>query len=150
MRRRRIGTLPVRQEHWEPHEQVVVKSLTMPEINYINDVANGLSGTSTQYTLLFGIASWTLTDEQGRGLPWPDISRPDSLDFDPNAIQTRLKSLAQVAPEDLLYIKGKIAEINAPNSKEELEAFLATAASTAGANQSAQTASTSPLLESAT
>ena len=150
MRRRRIGTLPVRQDHWEPHEQVVVKSLTMPEINYINDVAGGLAGTSTQYTLLFGIASWTLTDEQGRGLAWPDVNKADSLDFDYKAIQTRLQSLAQIAPEDLLFLKGKIAEINAPNSKEELEAFLATAGNTAEAKPSAEIASTSQPSVSAT
>ena len=137
MRRRRIATLPVRRTEWEAHEQVVVKGLNVAEVAYINDIANGggLSGTSQLYTLVFGIASWTLTDEQGIGLPWPPIYKSGSVEFDHDAIRTRLATLSGLMPEDTNFLTREIGKINAPNSKEEQEDFLARAAATLAAKE---------------
>ncbi len=151
MRRRRIATQVVRRDEWEAHEQVVVKGLNVAEVAYINDIGNGggLTGTTQLYTVLFGVSRWTLTNEQGQGLPWPDISLAGSAEFDHAAIKTRLHSLADLMQEDVNFLTREIGKINAPNSKEEQEAFLATASSTAGATPSAVTASSLPPSESA-
>ncbi len=85
-----------------------------------------LAGTSQLCTLIRGIVSWTLTDEQGIGLPWPQL-----LDKEGNIItqnlEVRKQVLATLMPEDAQFIADEIGKLNKPMSKEEQEAFLAQA-----------------------
>lgn len=149
MRRRRVATLTIAAPHWSQGESVTIKGFTAQDQQWVQDAAmllksddqnnaelRVLSGTSQFCTLLRGIVSMTLVSEQGIGYPWPPL-----LDAQGEIIPENLKvrkailNNPEFMPEDQEFISNKIAELNKLRSKEELESFLASAATTTTANQ---------------
>ena len=152
MRRRRVAQREIRQEYWEPHEKVLIKGFTAAEQQWVQDASmllkgddpsnaemRILAGTSQLCTLIRGIISWTLTGEDGMGLPWPPLEDNRGNIIQQN-LEVRKRVIGSLMPEDMLFIFNEISKLNQPMSKEEQEAFLAlvTAGSSANGNQEYQ------------
>ncbi len=129
MRRRRVGQIEVRREQWEGHEKVLLRGFDAGDTAWVLDRVGGplntRAGSSQFYMLARGIVSWTLTNEQGIGMPWPQMKPEDWDDPQSPALQQRMASLKELMQEDINFLTGKLNELNAPNTKEEQEAFLA-------------------------
>ncbi len=127
MRKRKFGTLVIDRPHWDAWEKVTIKALNTAEVAYINDhsAGGGLSGSAQLYICVFGIQSWTLTDDMGQGIPWPALPITPDGSFDQNIVNARLAALRTLAPDDSTYITGEIGKLNRQESKESQESFLA-------------------------
>lgn len=111
-RRRTVSRKQIHADHWEPHEVVFIRSLRDGDNQDIQDELAAMStdgkadmrlalGTSRRLTMLHGIESWTLTNEDGSPLP------------------LNVQSIRDLAPEDADFIYAAINEINASMTDEE-------------------------------
>lgn len=111
-RRRTVSRKQIQAPHWDAHEVVFIRSLRDGDNQDIQDELAAMSaedranmklalGTSRRLTMLYGIESWTLTNEDGSPLPLSE------------------KSLRELAPEDADFIYKAINEINAPMTEGE-------------------------------
>lgn len=123
-RRKSPTTKQVRAEHWDNHETVLIRSLNTEDEEYITDNLVALdtegravmhAGRSKRLTLVRGIVSWTLTDDNGRRI---DLS------------EAAIKALA---PEDSQYILDEINAISKSLSAEEKKASTTSATPGTGA-----------------
>ena len=138
-RRKGIQEKQIQAPHWDNGEVVIIKSLSGPDSEWIQDQltevagsvqSNGKSeqevnmkmllGKTQRLTLLRGIVGWTFTDEQNQPLPWPALSSNPASNV--AIFKIRDKSLAQVASEDRGYISAAINELSQPMSEEEKKA----------------------------
>ena len=142
MRRRRTATWEVRRPEWDAHEKVLLRGMTGGDMQWLLDRTMGgtLRGSTNLLTLMRGIVSWTLTDERGLGLPWPEMSEMDWDNPLSKAYKARMESLEGLMQEDINFLVVRLNELNAPNSREEQEAFLATIGAGPPAGQVGQTA----------
>jgi hypothetical protein len=133
--------MEVRRDEWEAHEKVLLHGSTAGDTQWILDRTMGgsLRGSTNLLTLMRGIVSWTLTDERGIGLPWPEMGEADWDNPMSKAYQARMASLSSLMQEDVNFLVNRLNALNAPNSKEEQEAFLA---STGAGNPAAPSPST--------
>ena len=117
-RRRTVSRKQIQAPHWDAHEVVFIRSLREGDTEAIQDglaaVATGTAGakndmklalgTSRRLTMLHGIESWTLTNEDASPLP---------LNED---------SIRDLAPEDADYIYAEINALNQPMTSAEKKA----------------------------
>lgn len=109
-RRKSITTKQIRAAHWENHEAVVIRSLNTEDEEIIADAITDIDGSgkvsihagrTKRLTVLRGIVSWTLTDEQGRPLKLNE------------------ESVKGLAPEDSQFILDEINRLGAPLTNQE-------------------------------
>jgi hypothetical protein len=119
-RRRTVSRKQIQAPNWDAHEVVFIRSLRDGDNQDIQDALAAMSpgekadmklalGTSRRLTMLHGIESWTLTNEDGSPLPLCE------------------QSIRDLAPEDADYIYKEINDLNAPMTESEKKDSLKSA-----------------------
>ena len=114
-RRRGVTRKEVRAPHWDAHESVLIRSLREQDNETIQDELASMVGTENanmklalgttrKLTMLHGIESWTLTEEDGR------------------PIAKSLEAIGNLAPEDADFIYAEINKLNQPMTADEKKA----------------------------